>query len=238
LTQQLEQERSRLESQRKLEEDKRRQEDAQRKLLEERQSLEAEKQRLAEQARLAARQKTAEKKRHQEPPVVARHDAPAAAPMERPAAKSAEEGLKTAAKIAPAPALFPEPAAEPAQTERAENPQSMATARPPAAPVKSAAADQLASAKIAEARGDYGSVAAILRPLADRGDAGAQFRLAQLYEGGRGVSRNYNQAYIWYSLAARAGIAAAAADRDRVAGQLQPAEVRQADRLVNNWRVR
>ncbi|MNC88477.1 hypothetical protein D3C83_42940 [compost metagenome] len=59
-----------------------------------------------------------------------------------------------------------------------------------------------------------------------------------MYASGQGVKRNNNQAYIWYSLAARGGSSAAAADRARIAALLQPAEIRQADRVVDNMRAR
>ena len=66
----------------------------------------------------------------------------------------------------------------------------------------------------------------------------AQDRLAEMYAGGMGVPRNNNQAYIWYSLAARGGSTTAPANRDRVARQLQPVEIRQADKLVENMWTR
>ena len=59
-----------------------------------------------------------------------------------------------------------------------------------------------------------------------------------MYAGGLGVRQNNNQAYIWYSLAARGGNAAAAAGRDKVATGLQQAEIAQADKVVENWRAR
>ncbi|WP_162806281.1 SPOR domain-containing protein [Sphingosinicella terrae] len=43
------------------------------------------------------------------------------------------------------------------------------------------------------------------RPLADRGDADAQFNLGHAYRLGRGVPRNMNLAEQWYERAARAG---------------------------------
>jgi TPR repeat protein len=77
-------------------------------------------------------------------------------------------------------------------------------------------------------------VYAIVRPLAERGDVRASAKLAELYEHGRGVRRNNFQAYVWYSLAARAGDAGASTGQSRVGGQLQPMERRQAERLVED----
>ena len=59
---------------------------------------------------------------------------------------------------------------------------------------------------------------AIWRPLADRGDADAQYNLAQAYFLGRGVPQNMTLAEQWYERAARQG-------HERGAGQLRPAPV-------------
>jgi TPR repeat protein len=88
------------------------------------------------------------------------------------------------------------------------------------------------------ARREYEKAYEILTPLAQGGNTRAQLRLAEMYSSGLGVNRNYNQAYIWYSLAARGGSTTAPAERDRVAARLQPAEIRQADTVVENWRTR
>jgi len=110
---------------------------------------------------------------------------------------------------------------------------------PPAVvPKPSPQAEQLARAETALGRSDFAGALEILRPLAQGGNTRAQIRLAELYASGQGVSRNYNQAYIWYSLAARGGSTTAPADRDRMAKLLQPAEVKQADKVVEGMRAR
>ncbi|MBT9506143.1 MAG: sel1 repeat family protein [Rhodoferax sp.] len=48
-----------------------------------------------------------------------------------------------------------------------------------------------------------------LRPLADEGNAIAQFNLGVMYDVGRGVAQDYAQAVHWYRLAAMQGHAAA-----------------------------
>ncbi len=57
---------------------------------------------------------------------------------------------------------------------------------------------------------DYAKAAAEWRPLAEAGDARAQFRLGDLYESGRGLPRDPAQAAQWYERAAQAGHAQAA----------------------------
>src|ERR1043165_3352905 len=52
---------------------------------------------------------------------------------------------------------------------------------------------------------NYGEAIRIWRPLADRGDADAQYNLAQAYFLGRGVPQNMTLAEQWYERAARQG---------------------------------
>ena len=52
---------------------------------------------------------------------------------------------------------------------------------------------------------NYGEAIQIWRPLADRGDADAQYNLAQAYFLGRGVPQNMTLAEQWYQRAARQG---------------------------------
>jgi len=54
-------------------------------------------------------------------------------------------------------------------------------------------------------RADYGAAVAIWRPLAERGDADAQFNLGQAYRLGRGVPINLSQAKTWFERAAGTG---------------------------------
>lgn len=54
-------------------------------------------------------------------------------------------------------------------------------------------------------RADYGSAVAIWKPLAEKGDADAQFNLGQAYRLGRGVSINLSVAQTWFQRAAASG---------------------------------
>ena len=73
------------------------------------------------------------------------------------------------------------------------------------------------------------------RRAANQGDGAGQLKLGDMHANGRGVPQNYNQAYIWYSLAARSGTTAAEAPRKKAAAMLQPAEINQADKVVDGW---
>src|SRR5205814_7111386 len=54
-------------------------------------------------------------------------------------------------------------------------------------------------------RADYSAAIAIWRPLAEAGDADAQFNLGQAYRLGRGVPLDLSAAKTWFERAARAG---------------------------------
>ena len=77
------------------------------------------------------------------------------------------------------------------------------------------------------------------RLAADQGDAGAQSNLAIMYENGKGVPQDYVQAHIWYSLAASrmaGGHRQHVVDgRDRAAGQMNPTQIAEAQRLAREW---
>jgi TPR repeat protein len=55
----------------------------------------------------------------------------------------------------------------------------------------------------ADARGDNATLIRFIRPLAEQGDAGAQFRLGGMYDSGQGVPQDYAQALKLYRLAAQ-----------------------------------
>ena len=65
--------------------------------------------------------------------------------------------------------------------------------------------DALAAAN----RGDYATAFRLYRPLADQGNAVAQFYLGLTYANGRGVPQNNAEAVKWYRLAADQGDAGA-----------------------------
>jgi uncharacterized protein len=68
-----------------------------------------------------------------------------------------------------------------------------------------AAADTVRTGVEAWRAGNYDVAIRLWRPLADRGDADAQYNVAQAYFLGRGVPQNMNLAEQWYERAARQG---------------------------------
>jgi uncharacterized protein len=85
-----------------------------------------------------------------------------------------------------------------------------AAAAQPAGPAPSAAPPRVAAPSVragieAWAASNWPLAIANFRPLADRGDADAQYAMAQAYFLGRGVPQNTNLAEQWYERAARQG---------------------------------
>ena len=57
--------------------------------------------------------------------------------------------------------------------------------------------------------GDFATALQELRPLAEQGDAEAQFNLGVMYYEGRGILQNFAEAFKWFRLAAEQGYAEA-----------------------------
>ena len=99
-----------------------------------------------------------------------------------------------------------------------------------------AAAGPLEDGDAALKRRDYATAALIIRPLAERGDANAQYNLGILYDNGLGVPQDKVNAYMWLSLAAAQGREGAAAIRDLMARRMTPAQIAEARKLAREWR--
>jgi TPR repeat protein len=91
---------------------------------------------------------------------------------------------------------------------------------------------------------EYGEPTASDLKAAAQGVAEAQYAIGVMYEKGVGVPQNYVQAYKWLALAALrlAGSAAesrnaAAADRDALARKMTRAQLTEAEKLTDEWKV-
>ena len=78
-----------------------------------------------------------------------------------------------------------------------------------AAPVAAGPLEDTDYADAAYAKGDYATALRLLRPLADQGDAAAQYNLGVMHAKGQGVPQDYTEAAKWYRLAADQGDAPA-----------------------------
>ena len=84
--------------------------------------------------------------------------------------------------------------------------------------------------------GDYATAMRFWRPLAEQGDAVAQYSLGAMYSAGQGVPQDYVSAYMWLNLAAAGGIDDAAKGRDVVAEKMTPAQIAEAQRRAREWK--
>ncbi|MEN8196016.1 MAG: tetratricopeptide repeat protein [Pseudomonadota bacterium] len=98
-----------------------------------------------------------------------------------------------------------------------------------------AAADYYEGLRAYDAR-NYSKAADFWGVSAKNGDAKSRFRLAQLYESGRGVAKNHVLAYFWYSLAAKADYHDAGLAAIFLKEKMTEAQVVQADKLVAAWK--
>ena len=74
------------------------------------------------------------------------------------------------------------------------------------------------------------------RRAADQGHIGAQVYLGLCYATGLGVPQDNIQAYMWLSLAAARGDQDAISNRNRVARQMTPAQIAEAQKLAVEWK--
>ena len=97
-------------------------------------------------------------------------------------------------------------------------------------------AGPLEDANAAIKRRDYPTAVRLIRPLAERGDANAQYNLGVLYDNGLGVPQDRVRAYMWLNLAAMQGRESAATIRDLVTLLMTPVQVSEAQKMTQEWK--
>ena len=98
------------------------------------------------------------------------------------------------------------------------------------------AAGALEDANAAIKRRDYATAVRLIRPLAEQGDANAQYNLGVFYDNGLGVPQDKVRAYMWFNLSAAQGREGAAAFRDLIARRMTPAQIAEAQKLAREWK--
>ncbi len=93
------------------------------------------------------------------------------------------------------------------------------------------------SAMRAYEAGDYETAFAELDIMARRGHTDAQKSIAVMYKLGRGVPRNLELAYVWFSIAGKNGYAYAKEDLKLVAKLMTSEQLQSAQRRARNWRT-
>ena len=97
-------------------------------------------------------------------------------------------------------------------------------------------AGPLEDADAAIKRRDYTTAVQLIRPLAEQGDANAQYKLAVFYDNSLGVPQDKVSAYMWLDLSAAQGREGTAAFRDLVARRMSPAQKEEAQKLAHEWK--
>ena len=115
-----------------------------------------------------------------------------------------------------------------------------------AVPPQAASASDFERGLNAYNAGNYETAIAIWLPLAEQGDARAQYILGIMYAKGRGVPQNYILAHMWYNMAVSQGEELLSGSqngeigihdtlariRDTLAGIMTPAQVAEAQKLA------
>lgn len=75
---------------------------------------------------------------------------------------------------------------------------------------------------------------------AEQDNSDAQNNLGLMYENGEGVPQNYVRAHMWQNLSASASVGEdremAVRNRDRVANEMTPEDIAEAQRLAREWK--
>jgi TPR repeat protein len=100
----------------------------------------------------------------------------------------------------------------------------------------SGGAGPLEDADAAIKRRDYATAVRLIRPLAEQGNANAQYKLGVFYDNGLGVPQDKVSAYMWLNFSASQGQEGAAAFRDLIARRMTPAQIGEAQRLSREWK--
>jgi TPR repeat protein len=91
-----------------------------------------------------------------------------------------------------------------------------------------AAAGPLEDADAALKRRDYANAMRLIRPLAEQGDANAQYNLGVFYDNGLGVPQDKVVAYMWFNMSAAQG--------REGARRMTPAQIAEAQKLAREWK--
>jgi TPR repeat protein len=81
-------------------------------------------------------------------------------------------------------------------------------------------------------RGDFATALREWRPLAEQGDATAQYSLGRMYALGEGVIQDDVMAHMWANIAAANGDTNASIGRDVIAVRMNPSQLAEAQKLA------
>ena len=85
---------------------------------------------------------------------------------------------------------------------------------------------------------DYQEALRLCGLAADQGHGHAMFVLGRLYHMAHGVPQDFVRAHMWYNLATANGYGEAKKWRDRIADDMSPKQIAEAQKMAREWSVR
>ena len=82
---------------------------------------------------------------------------------------------------------------------------------------------------------DYREAAKWFVVSAEQGNADAQYDLGIIHYEGEGIPQDYKKAHMWWNIAAANGHEDAKTNRDRLAGEMTPADISEAHQMASDW---
>ena len=99
-------------------------------------------------------------------------------------------------------------------------------------------AGPLEDADAAIRRRDYATALRLIRPLAEKGDANAQYNLGVFYDNGLGVPQDKVRAYMWFNLSAAQGREKVRQLFETLSHGLTPAQIAEAQKFTREMENR
>ena len=97
------------------------------------------------------------------------------------------------------------------------------------------ASGSVAQGEAAYQKGDYATALRLWIPAAYQGEARAQFDMGVIHANGRGVLQDYAVAHMWFSLSASRGDTTAAEYRQKLAKDMSPEQIADAQKMAREW---
>ena len=91
--------------------------------------------------------------------------------------------------------------------------------------------DDFSDSKAAYKKGDYKTAMKLLKPMAEQGDAKAQYSLGVMYDNGEGVPEDKVLAYMWWNLAAANGDDGASKNKGIITKNMTSSQIAEAQKL-------
>ena len=85
-------------------------------------------------------------------------------------------------------------------------------------------------------RKDYKTAYKLWLPLAEQGNAKAQYNLGVMYYNGQGVPQDYVLAHMWWSISSANGDKDAVTNRNIVEKKMSKQQIEKAQEMARNWK--